>query len=148
MKNPTQIDFLLTFINSIELVVYLVIGIILLRALRAQMHSWRDLWERAKRVARLDFQGGPYDMLVALSILFVGWFLRAQTIWTWRVLGTPFNAPALLVGITCTVVAAFCLIRIMLPSNHYNARAARVLVGAGVFATLSTGYVMYVAGVF
>ena len=148
MKNPTQVDFLLTFVNSVELIIYLVIGIVLLRTLRAQVHSWRDLWERAKRAAHFDFQGGPYDMLVALSVLFVGWFLRAQTIWTWRVLGAPFNAPALLIGIACTIIAAFCLIRIMLPSNTYNVLAARVLAAAGFFAALSTGYVMHVAGVF
>lgn len=117
-----------TFANSFEMMLSLFLAVMLAVALFNQTDGFKDLIAKFRKMTKLDFQGGPYDVLIALFVLCVGMLIRSEATWEWRSLGWELSVDRLSIGVFLKGVATFCLIRIFMPTSNYNRVAFILLV--------------------
>lgn len=90
------------------------------------MYVWRriesvaDFARRTWRALHLDFQGGPYDLAMAILIIFIGKTIRTEAVWEWRLFDQELGTVQIGIGILVSTAGALCLIRILSPEDRYN----------------------------
>lgn len=126
---------LLEWVNAFELVITVAFVILLVRYIANKIESWADFLRRSLRIWDRNFQGGPYDLAIALCVLLAGKALRAETIWEWRHFGGELDMPRLALAVLVISAGALCAVRVLSPTQYFNRYALVVFVLAASFAT-------------
>src|SRR4051794_15827376 len=106
MEYPSP-DTALIFLNAFELALALSMVVVLCIILKRQYLGLHDLLLKLRKMARFNFQGGPYDVLIALLVLYMGLFIRAETVWEWRFMNFDLSVFRVSFGVVIKVVASF-----------------------------------------
>jgi len=123
--------------NAFELGISLGAAALLLRFILSQISGPIDALRRASRAIMGDFQGGAYDLAVAIFVIFVGKFIRTQTVWEWRVFADDLDRFRVMLGIMVSTVGAICLIRVLSPTRFFNVYWVVTVILALIFAIFS-----------
>lgn len=129
------------FANAFELVISLAAAAILLAYVFGRIKGWGDAVRRFCRVMRRDFQGGPYDLAIAIMVIFLGKVVRTEAEWEWRVFGSELSNWRMLFGLVVSAVGTLCMIRILSRADHFNAVWISTAVAALLFAASSVAAV-------
>ena len=113
-------DAFLLIANSFEFGVSIPAIILLVRYVWRRIESFRDFLMRTYRAMKLDFQGGPYDLAVAILVIFIGKTVRTEAVWEWRLFDTELDNVRVSIGILISTIGALCLIRILSPEDRFN----------------------------
>jgi hypothetical protein len=125
-------ELALTFANAIEFVILTSCVAVLMHYIVGQVAGVGDLVRRLQRVFMHDYQGGAYDIAIAIAVILFGKALRAAVIWEWRYYGGRLSLELLVVAVAIVAIGGLCFIRVLAPSAHYN--KVWILVGAAALA--------------
>lgn len=107
------------FANAFEMVIAVCAAGLLIRYILGQINGFWDIIGRIRKIMSRNFQGGPYDLAVAIAVIFVGKMLKAEAIWEWWMFHR-LPAERLLAGVAMSAVGAVCLIRVLAPHNRFK----------------------------
>ena len=113
-------DAFLLIANSFEFGVSIPAMILLAKYIWQRIDSLRDFMLRLYRALKLDFQGGPYDLAMAILVIFIGKTVRTEAVWEWRLFDGDLSLHRVGIGILVSTVGALCMIRILAPEDRYN----------------------------
>lgn len=130
---------LLEWVNGFELVISVAAIYLLVRFIIGKVNGFRDVWDRLMRAFSRDFQGGSYDLAVALLVLIAGKAMRAAVIWEWRHFGGDLNYYLLAFAIFVISVGMLCAIRVLAPSENFNSYS----IGIGILAVALASVSVY-----
>lgn len=125
------------FANALELSISISAALLLLHYVIGKIDSWSDFKGRVAKLFRRDFQGGPYDLAIAIMVIFVGRSFRTQAAWEWRFFDNGLPVGRMFIGLVMSTIGALCLIRILSPHDRYNCYITVVLVISMLFAIWS-----------
>lgn len=113
-------DAFLLIANSFEFGVSIPAIILLVRYIWQRIDSMKDFLLRTWRAMKLDFQGGPYDLAMAILVIFIGKTIRTEAVWEWRLFDGELSLYRVGIGIMVSTMGALCMIRILSPEDRYN----------------------------
>lgn len=100
----------------------------------------RDIMGRLVKSTDYTFQGGVYDVAIAMATIALGLVIRTETTWEFRVFPTEIRPMQMVVGSTIIAAGVLCMVRLLAPHNRFGCYFWAALVSATIF-TITTYYI-------
>lgn len=138
--DAVTVDTFLLIANSFEFGVSIPAIILLVRYIWNRIESVKDFLRRTWRALKMDFQGGPYDLAMAILVIFIGKTIRTEAVWEWRLFDVELSNTRVALGIMVSTLGALCMIRILSPEDKFNIYWLATIVFATAFTLFSYWY--------
>lgn len=133
-------DAFLLVANAFEFGVSIAAIILLALYVWRRIGSVGDFARRTWRAINMDFQGGSYDLAMAILVIFIGKTIRTEAVWEWRLFDGELSTMRVGIGIIVSTVGALCLVRILAPEDSYNVYWLSTIVFATALTIFSYWY--------
>jgi hypothetical protein len=133
-------DQAFVFANAFEFIISVFAAVMMLTFALSKVEGWGDLFRRLRKTLQHEFQGGPYDLAMAFTGIFIGKIIRTEAAWEHLFFKDTLSVSRLFLGVFISSLGIFCLIRILAPSTRFNLYSIGAAVVAMAFALFSAVY--------
>jgi hypothetical protein len=120
--------------NAMVMASSAVLILVLVEFALKQVGSIRGFFHRSMESFKGRGQGDAYEFSIALMVILLGFGIRAEAAWAWRVMGYPLKTWQLIGGAILAVVGVLCLIRIAAPASRFRLYFWSAIAITGAFA--------------